>query len=77
MLLTLVGGASFRNPHGLILAELKRAHDMYASHPASQLEEVQLVLYEKSVAAHYERHLLAQTKAQNTQWNVQISALNG
>mmetsp|Transcript_75887 Transcript_75887/g.214593 ORF Transcript_75887/g.214593 Transcript_75887/m.214593 type:complete len:358 (+) Transcript_75887:130-1203(+) len=57
LLLTLIGGASFRNPHDLILAELKRAHDLYASHPASRLEEVQLVLYDKNVASSYEAKL--------------------
>jgi hypothetical protein len=57
LLLTLIGGASFRNPHRLILTELKRAHDKYASHPASQLQEVQLVLYERGVAAKFEMAL--------------------
>jgi len=57
LLLTLIGGASFRNPHKLILAEVKRAHDLYASHPASQLQEVQLVLYEKGEYRSYRQAL--------------------
>jgi len=57
LLLTLIGGASFRNPMPLILAELKRAHCKWASHPASQLEEVILVLYDKSVSDQYQKML--------------------
>lgn len=57
LLLTLIGGASFSNPMPLILAELKRAHGKWASHPASKLEEVQLVLYEKRVCEHYRKQL--------------------
>lgn len=57
LLLTLIGGASFGNPHELILAELKRAHGKFASHPASQLEEVQLVLYERGAAESYQTTL--------------------
>jgi len=59
LLLTLIGGASFRNPHDVILSELKRAHDKYAEHPASQLEEVQLVLYERGVATKYSELLVS------------------
>lgn len=58
LLLTLIGGASFRNPMQLILEELKHAHDKWASHPASQLEDVILVLYDESAADQY-RKLLA------------------
>lgn len=54
LLLTLIGGASFRNPHQLILEELKRAHAKYSSHASSELEEVQLVLYERGVAGKYQ-----------------------
>eukprot|EP00930_Biecheleria_cincta_P034905 TRINITY_DN24055_c0_g1_i1.p1 TRINITY_DN24055_c0_g1~~TRINITY_DN24055_c0_g1_i1.p1 ORF type:complete len:373 (-),score=49.37 TRINITY_DN24055_c0_g1_i1:59-1177(-) len=54
LLLTLIGGACFRNPLELIIGELKRAHAKYSSHPSSELEEVQLVLYEKGVAGKYQ-----------------------
>eukprot|EP00928_Gymnodinium_smaydae_P073470 TRINITY_DN5666_c0_g3_i1.p1 TRINITY_DN5666_c0_g3~~TRINITY_DN5666_c0_g3_i1.p1 ORF type:complete len:369 (+),score=36.54 TRINITY_DN5666_c0_g3_i1:82-1107(+) len=57
LLLTLIGGASFSNPHRLILEELKRAHNMYATHAASSLEEVQLVLYEPGSAKHVAKDL--------------------
>lgn len=53
LLLTLIGGASFGNPHGLILEELKRAHQKFSTHPASQLRKVQLVLYDRGVAQEY------------------------
>merc|ERR1712203_878800 len=57
LLLTPIGGACFRNPMDIILSELKRAHGKYASHPASQLEEVQLCIYEKGGAKQYEKAL--------------------
>jgi len=57
LLLTLIGGASFRNPQEIILEELKRAHQRYSLHPSSQLEEVQLLLYEQGAAGRYQRTL--------------------
>mmetsp|Transcript_88169 Transcript_88169/g.169775 ORF Transcript_88169/g.169775 Transcript_88169/m.169775 type:complete len:384 (-) Transcript_88169:192-1343(-) len=57
LLLTLIGGASFRNPHEMILEELNRAHQRFSLHPASQLEEVQLVLYEPGSARRYQQAL--------------------
>mmetsp|Transcript_116873 Transcript_116873/g.206857 ORF Transcript_116873/g.206857 Transcript_116873/m.206857 type:complete len:370 (-) Transcript_116873:93-1202(-) len=61
LLLTLIGGASFRNPMNVILEELKRAHEKYAKHPASQLEEVYLVLYDRGVKRAFE-NAIAETK---------------
>eukprot|EP00927_Polykrikos_kofoidii_P023810 TRINITY_DN21800_c0_g1_i1.p1 TRINITY_DN21800_c0_g1~~TRINITY_DN21800_c0_g1_i1.p1 ORF type:complete len:425 (+),score=53.69 TRINITY_DN21800_c0_g1_i1:11-1285(+) len=52
--LTLIGGASFGNPMDLILDELVRAHKRWAAHPASELIEVHLVLYQKGVASSYQ-----------------------
>jgi len=57
LLLTLVGGASFGNPMGLILEELVRAHDRWASHSKSRLREVKLVLYEPDVATEFRERL--------------------
>jgi len=57
LLLTLIGGACFGNPHEIILEELKRAHQRYSLHPASQLEEVQLLLYERGAAGRYQQAL--------------------
>merc|ERR1712129_163022 len=39
------------------LSNLKRAHQRYSLHPASQLEEVQLVLYERGAAGRYQQEL--------------------
>lgn len=53
LLLTLIGGACFGNPMDMILEELKRAHGKYAEHPASELEEVQLLIYEPGAGPSY------------------------
>jgi len=53
LLLTLIGGASFRNPHNIILEEMMRAHVKYSKHHASQLRKVQLVLFEPRSAHKY------------------------
>lgn len=57
LLLTLIGGASFRNPMEVILEELKRAHEMWATHPASELKEVRLLLYEPGSADRFQQEL--------------------
>lgn len=46
--LTLVGGGSFGNPIAMIVAEIQRAHNLWAGHPASQLEECVICLYNES-----------------------------
>ena len=46
--LTLVGGGSFGNRIELILEEMKRAHDKWAGHPASQLELCQICVFSKT-----------------------------
>jgi len=51
LLLTLIGGASFGNPMEMILEEIRRAHDRWATHPRSKLQEVRLVLYDCGVAS--------------------------
>mmetsp|Transcript_7585 Transcript_7585/g.11583 ORF Transcript_7585/g.11583 Transcript_7585/m.11583 type:complete len:369 (-) Transcript_7585:75-1181(-) len=43
--LTLVGGGSFGNPIPLIVDEIRRAHNQWANHPASQLQECIICLY--------------------------------
>lgn len=43
--ITLIGGGSFGNPIELIVQELERAHNQWASHPASCLEACVLALY--------------------------------
>jgi hypothetical protein len=43
--LTLIGGGSFANPIALIVDELQRAHDKWANHPASELEECVLLVF--------------------------------
>lgn len=53
--LTLVGGGSFGNPIELIVEEIQRAHEKWASHPASQLEDVVICLYSEKD----ERHVLS------------------
>jgi len=45
LLLTLVGGGVFGNPHAMILEELASAHVRWANHAASALQEVRLCLY--------------------------------
>jgi len=57
LLLTLIGGHCFGNPEELIVRELKRAHDLFASHPASQLQKVELVLYHANSARRYQELL--------------------
>lgn len=57
LLLTLVGGGSFRNPEQMILEELARAHARWAAHPASELEEVRLCLYPRGEAPRVESAL--------------------
>lgn len=43
--LTLVGGGSFGNPISMIVEEMQYAHDKWASHPMSQLEECVVCLF--------------------------------
>lgn len=45
--LTLVGGGSFANPISLIVEELQRAHNQYASHPQCLLEECVICIFSK------------------------------
>jgi hypothetical protein len=45
--LTLVGGGSFGNPIPLIVDEIQRAHDKWAGHPASILQEVVICLFSR------------------------------
>eukprot|EP00913_Durusdinium_trenchii_P019130 g17977.t1 len=57
LLLTLIGGGVFSNPHDMILEELALAHARYAQHHASELREVRLCLYPKGTAAPIEKKL--------------------
>jgi len=57
LLLTLIGGASFRNPMDVIVEELANAHQKWSVHPASQLREVRLVLYDRGAARSYKERL--------------------
>lgn len=50
LLLTLVGGGVFRNPIHMILEELANAHDCWADHPASALDEVRLCIHDNNVS---------------------------
>jgi len=62
LLLTLVGGGSFGNPIHIVVEEMERAHELWAGHPASQLEKVQLCLYSKKDEHEVEKYLGAKTK---------------
>lgn len=68
LLLTLIGGASFRNPLEVILQELKRAHEKWSPHPASKLREVKLVLFDKG-AEQYQKLLSGESPpAKSCSW---------
>jgi hypothetical protein len=45
LLLTLIGGGSFRNPMRIIVEEMKRAHQKWTGHAASKLEKCQICLH--------------------------------
>lgn len=57
LLLTLIGGASFRNPMAMIFEELQRAHNKWANHSLSELSEVRLLLYGKGEKEHFATYL--------------------
>jgi hypothetical protein len=46
--LTLVGGGCFGNPIAMIVEEIQRAHELYANHPASVLEECVICLFSRT-----------------------------
>lgn len=50
LLLTLVGGGVFRNPEDMILSAIADAHNRWAKHPASELQEVRLCLFQQGTA---------------------------
>lgn len=55
--MTLVGGGVFGNPIEMILEELTRAHDQWASHPACCLERCVLALYSSQDEHEVKRYL--------------------
>lgn len=55
--MTLVGGGVFGNPKEMIMQELERAHDEWASHPASCLERCVLALYSSQDEREVKRYL--------------------
>ncbi|CAE7943775.1 unnamed protein product, partial [Symbiodinium sp. KB8] len=57
LLLTLIGGGAFGNPQEMILEELAAAHARFASHPASELQEVRLCLFVAGTAKPTEAKL--------------------
>lgn len=50
LLLTLVGGGVFGNPEDMILRSIADAHNRWAKHPASELQEVRLCLFKPGTA---------------------------
>jgi len=55
--LTLIGGGVFGNPEAMILEELAAAHQRWASHPDSRLEQVVVCLYPAGTAGGIQRSL--------------------